>query len=126
MHHLRFVTRSSDRMRCVGKYTVEAPLGFGFEQSQEPFGGRSGQVPEIGRAVRQPHHQRTQHWMAGQKLPETFAGRPYCDFVEPIIDSGMRRLRRDKARRRYDALREGAILQISERRHSAGTNFGSW
>ena len=63
-HDLGFITRCCDGSLCVDKNLVEAALRLGLEQPYEPGGIGARQLPQIARALRQPHDQPIQHGMS--------------------------------------------------------------
>jgi hypothetical protein len=63
-HDLGFITRCCDGSLCIDQNLVEAALRLGLEQPYEPAGIGARQLPQIARALRQPHDQPIQHGMS--------------------------------------------------------------
>jgi hypothetical protein len=101
-HHLGFIACRCNRALCVGENILEAAFGFGFEKRDQPLRRRTREIPEIGRAARQPRYQRVEPWVSRREPCQRLAGGQPGNFSEPALDACPRFVRGVKVRCRRD------------------------
>src|ERR1700716_1600152 len=101
-----------DRTLCVGENIVEAALGFGLEQRNEPLRVGTRKLPEIARALRQTHDEPIEHGVSRKELDQRLPAGRICDFGAPVAHTRTGLARGGKMLRGPDALCERTGLAV--------------
>jgi hypothetical protein len=100
LHDAALVAGRCGRCGGAGQDILEASVGIGLQQRQEPRRIRPHEVPKIGRAVGEDGDQFAHGRMIGQELRQDSRGRLVHDVGEPGLDARLQGVRRRHPRGR--------------------------